>query len=156
MAKFALIIDAIPFPISVVASMAFGGDQSVVVYEAPGSDSGVVLLTGRLTQKRALNGKLIFSRGVTPQEVKTKLEETRDAGKIVTLVSPVDDGLTGRYVIENFSGTVPEGIESQLPFSMTLIEYRQANVKRTRVNQIALGPAERIRELLRNRNIVPS
>jgi hypothetical protein len=156
MPKFALIVDGATTPIYVVGSMTWGGQQSVVVYEAPGSDSGTVLLTGRTTRKRTMTGKLLRVGTLSLSELQTYFETVRDSGKVVTLVSPLSDGGTDQYVISDFNGSILEGIESYLPFTMELTEYRQANIKRSRVNLIAFEPAQRVRELIRQRGVTPS
>lgn len=154
--KYAIIVDGKTIPISIVGTMTWGGQQSVIIYETPGSNSGTVLLTGRTTRKRTLNGKLIPLGIQTMTDIKNYFEAVRDSGKIVTLISPVDDDSTNQYVISDFNGQVLEGIQSYMPFTMELTEYRQANIKRSRVNLIAYGPAARVRELLAIRNIQPS
>jgi hypothetical protein len=68
----------------------------------------------------------------------------------------VDDGATEQYIISDFNGAVLEGIESYLPFTMELTEYRQANIKRSRVNLIAFEPAQRVRELVQQRGLTPT
>ena len=156
MAKFAIIVNGTTIPIHVVGNMSWGGQQSVVIYESPGTNAGTVLLTGRTTRKRVLNGRILRTGGLDLADIKRFFDETRDDGEIITLISPIDDGATDQYVITDFNGQVLEGIESYLPFTMELTEYRQANVKKSRVNLIAFEPAESIRQLIRDRGITPT
>lgn len=153
MARFALIVDGVTIPIQVVSNMSWGGEQSVVVYESPGTNGGVVLLNGRVTRKRTLTGRIITVPGLTLTQIKNFFDNVRDQGKVVTLISPIDDNTTENFVISSFTGNVEEGIESFISFTMELTEYRQANIRTAAVNLIALGPAERVREIIRERNI---
>ena len=156
MVRFGIIANGTIYPIKVVGNMAWGGTQAVIIYEAPGTDGGTVLMNGRLTRKRTLNGRILHIPGMTLTEVKNIFEKIRDNQTVVTLISPIDDDDTGKYVIEEFSGQVLEGIESYLPFTMGLIEYKQANIKRARVNLIAFEPAERVKQIIAERNAAAS
>ena len=156
MAKFAIITNGRTVPINVVGNMSWGGQQSVVIYESPGTNAGTVLLTGRTTRKRVLNGRILRVADLDLADIKRFFDEIRDSGEVITLISPIDDGATDQYVITDFNGQVLEGIESYLPFTMELTEYRQANIKKARVNLIAFEPAERVRTLIEQRGITPT
>jgi hypothetical protein len=153
--NFAMIVDGKVVPIRIVSNMAWGGAMSVIVYESPGTDGGTVLVNGRTTRTRTLNGKILRAGDLSLAEIKNYFDYVRDSGKVITLVSPIDDNDTGKYIINDFNGQVLEGIDSHLPFTMELTEYRQANIKTSRVNLIAFEPAERVRQIIRDRNITP-
>jgi len=143
-------------PINVVANQNWGGNQQTVVYESPGTNGGVVLITGRTTNTITLTGKLIAQKTATYplvylNNLKNKFLKIKDKGTPVILLAPVDNNDTGRYLITEFTGQVLEGVSTYLPFTMVLTEYRQANLKQTQVNLISLEPAEQFKDLYYSR-----
>jgi len=140
--------------ISVVESMGFGGQQSVIVYESPGSDGGTTLTTGRMNRTITLSGRLLGSDIFDVNRKKVTLERIRDRGEVVNLDSPLDSEDTGRYIIETFEGNLPLGQARYVTFSMTLREYRQANVKLASVSLVNYQPAELLKQRARDRNIL--
>lgn len=151
---FALVVDGAIVPLYVVNTMSFGGTQSVIVYEAPGTNGGTVITTGRTNNKITLNGKIVRQAGLTLNEVKAQLQRIRDAAKVVRLLAPIDNDDTGSYVIEEFTGTVIEGTPGYLSFSMTLQEYRQANIQTRAVNLVNFGPADALKQRLTDLNLL--
>jgi len=143
-------------PLRVVSNQNWGGNQQTVIYESPGTNGGVVLVTGRTTNTITLTGKLLADRNakyplIDLNTKKNRFLRIKDAGMPVILIAPVDNNDTGRYLITEFTGQVVEGLSTYLPFTMVLTEYRQANLKQTQVNLISLEPAEQFKDLYRAR-----
>ncbi len=148
-------------PLNVVSGQTWGGTQQTVVYESPGTNGGVVVVTGRTTNTITLTGKLLVKDKTQPplidlNEQKNKFLRLKDKGIPIVLLAPVDNNDTGVYLITEFTGNVVEGLPNALPFTMTLTEYRQANLKRTIVNLISFEPAEEFRRILEEREILPT
>lgn len=148
------------FDLYIVSNMSFGGEQSVVVYESPGSDGGVLLTTGRLNKKVTLTGQ-IFSKETDEDAIRTDLNQKiqgisdwRDNAMIVKLKSPITHNDTGFYIIKTFGGNVTEGQLRAVAFTMELEEYRQKGVKRAEVNLVNYQPAELLKQRARDRNII--
>ena len=150
MVNYQINTDTEKIPIKVVNNSTWGGAQQTVIYESPGTNGGVVIVTGRTTNTITLNGKLIGETN-TPliylNSLKNKLLNIKDKGTPITLISPIDNNDTGRYIITEFTGNVVEGVATYLPFTMTLTEHREANVKTALVNLISFEPAETFRAL---------
>ena len=157
MTNYKLRAEGIEYPISIVSGQSWGGTMQTVIYEAPGTNGGVVMVTGRTTNTIILNGRFTTKDNNTPMitlnSIKNKFNRLKDRGTPVTLIAPIDNDDTGVYLISEFSGNVVEGMSNSLPFTMTLTEYRQANLKRTSVNLISLAPAEEFKKVLRERQI---
>lgn len=126
----------------VVNDFGFGGEQSVIIYESPGSSGGTVLTTGRKNRTVTLNGKLIGRSIQDLNSKKVAIEKARDNGEPLNLDSPLDSEDTGRYIIQSFEGNLPEGQARMITFTLKLAEYRQANIKRASVNLVNFEPAQ--------------
>ena len=158
MTNYSLTANGQEYPIRIVGNQTWGGTQQTIVYESPGTNGGVVVVTGRTNNSITLTGRLLPPAGsVNPlidlNSEKSKFQRLKDAGTPVVLVAPIDNDDTGVYLITEFSGNLPEGICTYLAFTMTLTEYRQANLKRTLVNLISYEPAEEFKRILVERNI---
>lgn len=148
------------YELNIVNNMPFGGEQSVIVYESPGGDGGVVLTTGRLNKKITFEGRLV-SKANTIEEVRSDLNNTieelsnlRDSAVPVKVISPIVQNDTGIYIIKNLFGRVEEGQGRSIPFTMELEEFRQKGVKRALVNLVNFQPAELLKQRARDRNIL--
>lgn len=157
--------------LSVVSNMEFGGKQSVIVYESPGTNGGTVITTGRTNNHIVLTGKILLPfqsdaqrqspnaafpfPSITLNEIKAKLQKLRNNGTPVQLIAPVDNDDTGQYIIEEFRANVLEGQESFIPFTMTLQEYRQANIQTASVNLVNFLPAQEFVKRLKDTNKLP-
>lgn len=150
---FELRFNGSTFPLSIVENMAFGGTQSVIIYESPGTNGGTVITTGRTNNVITLSGKLLRVEGTTLEDIKNEIEDIRDVGQPVVLVAPLNSNDTGQYIIERFEGNVLPGIESYVPFTLTLQEYRQANIRNNNLNLVSFEPAEQARETTIAKNI---
>lgn len=167
MVKYYIVYDGSPIPLNVVSRMEFGGRQSVIVYEAPGSNGGTVVTTGRTNNKITLTGRLILPFGTqlqrenpnatfpqplnTLNNIKSRLQQIRDSGKVVQLQAPVTNDDTGNYIIEEFTASLEEGNAASMPFTMTLVEYRQANIRQAQVNLVHFAPAASFVKTLEDR-----
>ena len=128
-----------------------GGEQSLIVYEAPGSNGGIVINAGRLNKERPLTGKLLINRNglTTSDELRQKLsdaisqlEDVREKGIPVVLTAPITDNTTGTYLIKSFKATIPEGA-IYAAFTIVLTEYRQYNSK-ANIQNIIGGEAYKV------------
>lgn len=142
-------------PLRIVSNQTWGGTQTAIVYESAGTNGGVVVITGRKNNEIVLSGKLLADEATNPllslNTQKNKFLDLKDAGTPIVLTSPINNNDTGVYIITEFSGNVIEGMANYLSFTMTLTEYRQANLKRTVVNLISFEPAEEFKKILAQR-----
>lgn len=146
--------DGTEIPIYVVENFGFGASQGVIIYEAPGSDGGTILTTGRKNRNVTLSGRIIGTGLTDLNEKKVALENARDSGEAINLDTPLDSEDTGRYIIETFEGSLPVGQERYITFSLVLQEYRQANIQQTAINLVNFQPAQLLTERARARNIL--
>ena len=144
----------IVIPLFVVENFNFGGQQSVIVYESPGSDGGTVIVTGRKNRTVTLSGKIIGTDIFDLNNKKVAIEKMRDTGLPINLDSPLDSEDTGRYIIRNFEGSLPPGQERYITFSLELDEYRQANIRRSSVSLVNFQPAELLKQRAIDRNLL--
>jgi hypothetical protein len=146
--------DGTLIPLYVVESLGFGGQQSVIIYEAPGSDGGTVVTTGRMNKTVTLSGRLIGSDIFDLNNKKVEIERIRDLGEPVNLDCPLDSEDTGRYIIETFEGNLPLGQERYITFTLTLKEYRQANIQAAAISLVNYQPAELLKQRAADRNLL--
>lgn len=146
--------DGTLIPLYVVESLGFGGQQSVIIYEAPGSDGGTVLTTGRMNKTVTLSGRLIGTDIFDLNNKKVEIERVRDAGEPINLDCPLDSEDTGRYIIETFEGQLPLGQERYATFTLTLREYRQANIQAAAISLVNYQPAELLKQRAADRNLL--
>jgi phage protein U len=166
MANYVIKADGVEYPLRVVESQTSGGEQTVIEYEAPGTNGGIVVVTGRGVNTITLTGKLLpdltgYDRSsigatdplVSCNDQKSVFTRLKNSGKPVTLIAPVGNDDTGQYIISDFHGSVEAGIRTYLTFTMVLKEYRQANLKQTAVNLVSFSPAEEFKKLLQQRTV---
>ena len=150
--------------------MDWGGKQTVIVYESPGTNGGTAITTGRTNNSISLSGRILLPFASAQQranpnatfptpmntlnDIKATIQQARDLGKPVQLIAPIDNGDSGQYLIEEFKGNLLEGIESYIPFTLTLQEYRQANIQRSQTNLVNFEPAQKFVQRLKDRNLL--
>ena len=155
MALYRLRIDAETIiELSVVENQNFNGEQGVVVYESPGSNGGTTITTGRRNKIVSLSGRLIGTDIFDVNSQKVAIEAARDDGLPINLDSPLDSEDTGRYIIKSFEGSLPQGQQRYISFTITLTEYRQANVRQSAINLVNFQPAEILKQRAADRNIL--
>lgn len=128
--------------INVVTLATSGGTQSIIVYESPGSNGGFVINTGRNNRKVSLNGKLTtgilqdryvgeIEGAIALTDQITILEDIKDNGEIITLLMPVCNNSSGKWLINAFTWTIPAGSAAYIDFTLELTEYRNVDTKST-------------------------
>lgn len=133
----------------VVSGDGGGSDNSIIVYESPGSNGGIAINAGRMNKKRVLTGKILSKLKNTAvlqysvEEIKQELSniisqisEIKDRGIPIILTSPITDNTTGTYFIKSFHWNLMEGNPYYVTFTLELEEYRQSNVKKNIINII--------------------
>jgi hypothetical protein len=163
MSKYIIRSDFGDIDLSVTENQTWGGTQQAIIYESPGTNGGIVIVTGRNNNTINLNGKILpvhtqnppstFDPMISCNNIKNELLAIKDRGKPITLLAPVNNDDTGRYLITEFSGNVIAGISTYLPFTMTLVEFRQSNLKQSSQNLISLGPEQEFIKRLKEQNI---
>jgi len=138
----------------VIKDISFSGEQSVIVYESPGSDGGTVITTGRKNQTVTLNGMLIETDLATLTKKKDAIEKMRDKGEPVNLLGPLSSANSGKYIIGTFEGSLPEGQERYITFTLTLIEFRQANISAASISLVNFQPTQLLLQRARDRQFV--
>lgn len=164
--QYQLIIEDDKYTLRVVSDQTWGGSMQTVIHESAGTNGGIVITTGRNTNIVNLSGQILLSEtnkktfellsrfgfNSNPlsflNAIKNRFLKAKDKGIPVKLVAPIDNNDSGIYIITNFTGNVASGNANSLPFSMTLTEYKQANIQQTAVNLINLGPAEEFKKIL--------
>ena len=119
--------------LGIVTRMDFSSPNSIVVYESVGEDGGYTIHTGRLNSSFSLNAVLIAD---------TLQESLKQYNKLKTVKTPVliggktfEGSIFGKFLIENINGSIEEATEV-VRASLSFKEYRQANVKRTKLNLV--------------------
>lgn len=133
----------------VVGGDGGGSENSIIVYEAPGTNGGISINAGRMNKKRTLTGRILSKLKntavikYTVEEIKqelsnivSQLSEIKDRGIPVVLKAPITDNTTGTYFIKSFHWNVLEGNPYALTFTMELEEHRQSNVRKNIINII--------------------
>ena len=133
----------------VVTRIDFDSPNSVVVYESIGEDGGYTIHTGRLNSSLSLNALLIAD---SLQESLRQYKELRSI-KIPILVGgkTFEGNVFGKFLIDTMNGSIEEATEA-VRVSLSLKEYRQANVKRTKLNLVYSG--EPIYDFLKRFNFI--
>ena len=149
-------IQDISYKLYLVENIEYEAPQSLIVKESVGNDGGLVVNTGRLVKSIVLNGKLIHKRiqsGTAVSinkdfnSIKEEIENIKEKGYVVTLRMPMATNDAGKYIIQNFKCNLAN--PNYLSFTMPLTEYRQANVKTSAVNLIAIGPRTKFLQSMR-------
>lgn len=154
MVNYRLVVDGEAIDLKTVSNQSWGGEQEIIVFESPGTNGGVIINTGRRNRRVALTGRIRHQEGRSLEDIKNEIQEVMEAGKVVTLVAPIQNNDTGRYQIRQFTGNVLEGVESYLPFTIVLEENRQVNTQRSQVNLINFDASETFKQRLRDRGLL--
>ena len=135
--------------LSNVETLSYAAPQAIVKKESVGGDGGLVVNTGRLIKEMTLSGELLQTRipGTTTivetwNDVKTEIEMIKERGYTIELESPLDFNDANKYIIEDFTADLTKGKATSLPFTIKIVENRQANVRQDIINLIAIGPRQ--------------
>lgn len=158
MALYALKADGIQYDIRIVSSQSWGGEEEIIIYESPGSNGGIAIVTGRKNNTVELSGTLLATDLQDPMGnlnyIKGQFIKLKNAGIPVVLIAPIDNDDTGVYLIKKFSGNVNAGMVNSLTFTMELFEYRQANIQKNKTNLISFAPSEEFKNILATKQIL--
>lgn len=117
-----------------------GGEQSIIQYSAPGTNSGNTIVTGRTAYSITLAGTFIGTMEEI-SDMRNLLLTIKDAGEIVSLESPpLNNNDTGKYLISSLNNGIGAGLAYSSTFTLTLTEHRESNVKQASVNLISFAP----------------
>ena len=142
MALYVIETDTKKIPIRVVSSWASsGGEQTVIQYDAPGTNSGNTIVTGRTAYGITLAGVFVGTLDEI-QIFRNQLLQIKDLGKTIGLGAPLNNNDTGRYIITSLHNAIGAGLANSSAFTMTLTEHRESNVKQASVNLISFEPIE--------------
>jgi len=135
--NFKIKADGVTYQLYVVNSFELSGSNSIVVNESATGNSGVVYNTGRKQETVPVNGVLL---GTDKQDIMDKvanLFRIKDNGIVIDFITPYGNGIrTNEYYIESINFNFNAGVTDQIPFTISLSENRDANVKTTQVNLV--------------------
>ena len=141
-------------PIKVVDTLSYSAPQAIVKKESVGGNGGLVVNTGRLLKTITLSGmflntvKTVQVFGATStvvfvqetwNDVKKEIEKIKEKGYTIILETPLESTDADKYIIEDFTCDVTKGNETSLPFTIKVVEDRQANVRTNIINLVSIG-----------------
>lgn len=156
------------FKFQLLESITHDAPQGIIQNESIGADGGTTINTGRKIESLTITGKLLnhiiasYSRelGTSVRTVENYSEIRESLMYIKNNSLPVE--LTGhpfytfrnrKWVITNISSTLNSG-QNYLTFTISLKEYRQANIKTEAVNLVntaaSLGFVGRLTQSMQN------
>ncbi len=138
------------FNFRLLESITYDAPQGIVQQESVSSDGGSTINTGRKIESLTLTGKLLNRQEVkfnrdsvtintieTFSDIRDKLLELKDNSTQCELVGHQFLNFKNRkWIITNINTNLNAG-QNYLVFTISLKEYRQANVKRATLNLVA-------------------
>lgn len=124
--------------------------MGVIVQEAPGRDGGIVNVTGAKTGAINLAGKIMG----TKEEVERQLIAF---GRMLLDGEPVEFTsalVTSTVIITSFKPNLEAGLENQVPYSISLIEYRSPTDTELDTNLVNFIPRNDMITRLINRDVL--
>ena len=140
--------DNVEYPLYITTDYEFSYNGVIIINEAATGDGGVSYHNGRTQESVPLNGVLFGDSREHVNELKNKLFKLANSGVVVEFNSPYSSDIrSNKYFIANVKFGIIGGKDNQLPFSFTLSEYRESNVKKVSVNLVNFETAELYNEL---------
>jgi len=127
------------FLINITTDFTIPSDQSIIVWESATGDGGLTINNGRLQESLPLRGVLL---GLTKSDLLQKcsdLTKLKENGEPVDFIHPfttVRNDKGNKYHIKRIEFEFTKSNQTAIPFTMTLTEYREANVRTTSVNLV--------------------
>jgi len=140
--------DGTEIQLYVVTDYDFGSNYSIIKIEAATGDGGVTYNNGRLVETVPISGVLL---GESLNDINQKtitLRKIADRKEVVEFVYPYKSDLrSNKFYIQDIRLTPISGKDTEMNFSITLTEKRDANVKTTAVNLIGFAPKKLMTEI---------
>lgn len=137
--------------LSVVEGYELPSSNSIIVNESATGNSAVTYNNGRVQETIPVNGTILALDSDDLSNKLTKLQTLKDNGVIVEYIKPIkNNNRSNKYFIQDMTPTI-SGHDDSATFTMTLTEYRQANVRQIAVNLVGFESADRMRQLYNER-----
>lgn len=121
----------------VVTNYDLGGDAVIIVNESATGDGAIVFHNGRTQESIPITGELMADSKEQLNQIKEDFNRLRDLGEVVEFVGPYRFiNRSNKYFIQSFIPSVAAGNDKTMPFTMTLTEYRTANVNLIQTNAV--------------------
>ena len=142
------------FDLYVVTSYDFGSNYSIIKIESATGDGGVTYNNGRMVEEIPINGTLLGNSIEDITEKILKLRKIADRKEVVDFVYPYKSDIrTNKFYIESVRFTPISGKDTEIDFSIILVEKRDANVKTTQVNLVNYAHSESLKAIAEQRLI---
>ena len=140
--------DGTEIQLYVVTDYDFGSNYSIIKIEAATGDGGVTYNNGRLVESVPISGVLLGESLIDINQKITKLRNMAGRKEVVEFISPYKSNIgSNKFYIEDTRFTPIAGKDTEINFSLTLTEKREANVKTTAVNLVTFAPSELYKEI---------
>lgn len=133
------------FRLNITSDVLFPKTQSIVVYEAASGDSGITINNGRLNETVTISGKILGRNQTQLLRKCEKLSNIKDEGEQVDFITPfvgIRGNAGNKFFIRELEYDATNSTPTMMPFTMTLVENREANVKTTSVNLVNYQTAD--------------
>jgi hypothetical protein len=129
----------------IVSDITLPSEQSIINYESASGDGGITINNGRLCEEISLSGVILGRDGENLLSRCAYLTHLKELGTPVDFIHPFtrlrkDKG--NKYYIKKIDFNLVKANNTAVPFTMTLVEYREANVKTTAVNLVNYQTAD--------------
>ena len=136
----------------VVTGYDFGSNYSIIKIESATGDGGVTYNNGRLIESIPITGTLLSESLEDLNKKVIKIRKLADKKEVVFFVYPYKSDIrTNEFYIESVRFTPEQGKDTEIGFTLNLIEKRDANVKTTQVNIVNYVQSEALTELYNQR-----
>jgi len=142
--------DGTTFNLDVVTGVGLSNNNSIIKYETIGGAGGYVVNTGPLIVEIPVTFTLKYDLQ-TNLRIYDMLRQTTNPFKLFSKLGA--SGLFGEYIIANINTNIVDGAEV-LEVSLTLTEYRSANVEKVNLVLPTNKDVNSILNYLKNQNLV--
>jgi len=143
-----LLNDGEEFNLYILSNYDFGSTYSIIKIESATGDGGVTYNNGRLVENIPMSGVLMAESLADLNTKVVRLRKIADRKEVVEFVYPYKSDIrTNLFYIEEVRFQPEAGKDTEIPFSMTLTEKRDANVKTTQVNLVNYAQSESLKSI---------
>ncbi len=136
----------VEFKFQLLQTVSHTAEQGIVQKETVGGDGGVTINTGRKIESITITGRIInqifYAFGREPivelnySDIRNHLMKIKDNSYVCELIGhPYYQFQNRKWIIKDITTNLNEGVPN-LSFTATLVEYRQANVKKSVENLV--------------------
>jgi hypothetical protein len=144
--------DNTDIPLAIAENYELSGENTIIINESATGNSAVTYNNGRVQEEIPINGT-IFGDDIDDLNNKiSRIYDLKDSGQEVEFLKPYKiNNRTNKYYIKSCNFNIESGKDDSCPFTITLTEVRESNVKKVEVNLVGFESAQLMKDVYNSR-----